>query len=187
MSDRPVNRPGSAPARPFDPLPRQVDIRRLIAADVELKACEPLASFKRLDGMVEGARGDVEIELHFFVDEQRLRRIDGAVRAELDVICQRCLQPMPIAIDSHFAVAAVWSDSEGEHFPRHIDPYVVGEEPQDLRELIEDELIISVPYVSYHEEGPCAEQAAAESARREEETRRDNPFSVLGQLKPGKK
>jgi uncharacterized protein len=168
-------------------LPRQLDIRRLMAADVEMKACEPFASFKRLGEMVEGAQGDVEIQLHFFIDEQRLRRIDGAVKAVLEVVCQRCLQPMPIEIESQFKVAAVWSDGEGDHLPRHIDPYVVGEEPQDLRELIEDELIISVPYVSYHEGGPCAEQAAAESARRDDETRSDNPFSVLGQLKPGKK
>lgn len=187
MSDTPENRPGNAPPRPSDPLPRQVDIRRLMAADVEMRACEPLASFKRLGEMVEGTRGEVEIQLHFFIDEQRLRRIDGAVKAELDVICQRCLQPMPIGIESQFAVAAVWNDGEGEHFPRHIDPYVVGEEPQDLRELIEDELIMSVPYVSYHEQGPCAEQAADQSARRDDEARSDNPFSVLGQLKPGKK
>jgi uncharacterized protein len=181
MSDTPQS-------RSHDLLPRQVDIRRLIAANVSLMASEPLTSFRRLGGMLEADTGSVEVQLHFFIDEQRLRRIDGAVQATVMVTCQRCLQPMPVAIDSRFAVAAVWNDEEGEHLPRHVDPYIVGEEPQDIRDLIEDELIISVPYVSYHSEGPCAEQAAqGDEAEPVAEERRENPFSVLGQLKPGKK
>lgn len=181
-----------------EPLPRQVDIRRLIASGGAISAREPLTGFARLRDMVESGEGSFDIELHFRVDEQKLRRIDGSVQGSVQVLCQRCLQPMAVAIDSSFAVAAVWSDDEAQHLPRDIDPYIVGEEPQDLRELIEDELIISLPYISYHDSGPCAQQAGqrsdAQAARNAEidaeKPQRDslqvNPFSVLEQLKSGK-
>lgn len=167
-----------------DPLPKQVDVRRLISAGTSLVAAEPVGHFPRLREMVESDEGCVEISLRFFVDEQGLRRIDGHVAATLQVPCQRCLQPMALPIDSGFGVAVVWSDEDAARVPRDLDSYVVGDEPQDLRDLIEDELIISVPYVSYHEEADCsaAPAAAADPAPAE---RKVNPFTVLERLKSG--
>jgi len=170
------------------PLPKQVDVRKLVASDASIAAREPLASFQRLGAMLESDAGDVEVQLRFFIDEQRLRRIDGMVRTEVQVLCQRCLQPMSVPLDSEFAVAVVWSDDEAEHLPRELDPYIAGEEPQDIRDLIEDELIISLPFVSYHEPGQCA-AAGYENAEPEPEEpapTRENPFKVLEQLKSGK-
>ncbi len=186
--------------RAVEPLPRLVDVRRLIASGGTIVAREPLSSFARLDDMLEGGEGGVDIELRFHIDHQKLRRIDGRVRAAVRVCCQRCLQPMPFEIDSSFAVAAVWSDEDAGHLPRDVDPYIVGEEPQDLRELVEDELIVSLPYISYHDSGPCAEQAlqrsdeqaardreiAAEKPQQDDASSKANPFSVLEQLKSGK-
>lgn len=176
-----------------DPLPKLVDIRKLIAAGVELHASEPIRHFTRLVDMLESDEGSVEIDLNCFIDEQGKRRIDGHVQAEVMIPCQRCLQPMPFRIDSEFAVAAVWTEDQAENLPKHLDPYVVGEGPQDVRGLIEDELIICLPYVSYHELEDCAatphletgadEVKAAEGAAPEA---KKNPFNVLEQLKSGK-
>lgn len=178
------NSPGSNSIR----LPKQVDVRRLVASGTTIEAREPLSSFERLGAMLEGGDGDVEVRLRFFIDEQRLRRIDGEVRAQVKVLCQRCLQPMPVALDSKFAVAVVWSDDEAAQLPRELDPYIAGEEPQDIRDLIEDELIISLPFVSYHEPGQCA-AAGHDNAEPEPAApaqTRENPFKVLEQLKSGK-
>lgn len=181
------------------PLPKQVDIRRFVAADVEIDAREPLVNFARLAGMLEATDGDVEVHLHFHTDLQGTKRIDGAVRATLMVQCQRCLQPMPLPIDSRFHAAVVWSDDDAGRLPKDLEPYIVGEEPQDVRDLVEDELIISVPYASYHDEGACVAEgyAAVEAANRVaeleaarkaeadsgEERPQENPFKVLEQLK----
>lgn len=177
-----------------EPLPKLVDIRKLIAAGTELRASEPLQHFKRLRDMLESDAGDVDIVLHCFIDQGK-RRIDGSVQAQVSVTCQRCLQPMPFAIDSQFSVAVVWSDEEAERLPKELDSYIVGEGLQDVRGLIEDELIISLPYATYHEIAECAagqyvNVAAAEEqvgrAGDEEPAPRENPFKVLEQLKPSK-
>lgn len=177
-----------------EPLPKLVDIRKLIAAGTELRASEPLQNFKRLRDMLESDAGNVDLVLHCFIDQGK-RRIDGTVQAQVSVTCQRCLQPMPFAIDSQFSVAVVWSDEDAERLPKHLDPYIVGEGLQDIRGLIEDELIISLPYASYHEINECtaaqylsaaADKEQVVDAGNEEPARRENPFKVLEQLKPGK-
>src|SRR5690625_1504043 len=90
-------------AGPVGPLPRQLDIRRLAAAETSVEAVEPLTSFPRLTAQLLDPEGEVAIVLHFSSDEQRRWIIRGQVKAELAIPCQRCLQPMPLEIDAHFA------------------------------------------------------------------------------------
>lgn len=176
------------------PLPKQVDVRKLIAADVSIDAREPLANFARLPDMLEASDGDVEVQMRFYVDERGAKRIDGRVQATLMVLCQRCLQPLPLPVESQFQAAVVWSDEEASRLPKELEPYIVGDEPQDIRDLIEDELIISVPYVSYHDEGTCVADGyetlaeIVEPVVIEPVESKENPFKVLEQLKgPSKK
>lgn len=169
------------------PLPKQVDVRRLIAVDTTLSAQEPLSKLSRVIDILVSSDGDVDIDLHFYRDEQGLKRIDGEVVAQLQVQCQRCMKPMTLPIDSHFAVAAVWSDEEAVRLPKDVEPYIVGEGLQDIRDLIEDELILSVPYASYHDIGECSmSYTPAEPEAPVAGKEKPNPFKVLEQLKSGK-
>lgn len=180
------------------PLPKQVDIRKLIAADAEISAREPLQKFARLATMLAKAEGagtdDVEVKLHLYVDEAGNKRIDGDVHANVMVLCQRCLQPMPLPIDSTFSVGVVWSDEESNRLPKYLEPYIVDEGPQDIRDLIEDELILCVPYAVYHEINGHEDENCVGEYRHEiveeivetEKEEKPNPFKVLEQLKPKK-
>ena len=61
---------------------------------------------------------------------------------------------------------------------------IVGSPKFDVGELIEDELILEVPYVPKHE--LCANGAPADDSGlvdQPEEAQRPSPFAVLGQLK----
>lgn len=174
------------------PLPKQVDIRKLIAADTEISAREPLQCFARLATMLandDGAEcGDVAVKLHLFVDESGIKRIDGEVQAVVSVSCQRCLQPMRLPIDSTFSVGVVWSDDESVRLPKQLEPFVVGEGMHDIRDLVEDELILCVPYASYHDDMACAGeyQQPDDAVQVVEPEKKPNPFTVLAQLKTPK-
>ena len=168
------------------PLPRQVDIRKFIAADTTISAREPLRSFARLLDMLEASEGDVEVDLHFHRVPQSGKFIDGEVRATVSVLCQRCMKPMPLPIDSQFSVGVVWSDEEASRLPKELEPYIVGEAPQDVRDLIEDELILCVPYASYHEQADCVEIYSQPVEPEAPVETKPNPFQVLEKLKSGK-
>lgn len=170
-----------------DSLPRQVDVRKLAASGASLHAVEPIAVFSRLAAQLLDLAGDVEIDLDFALDEQRRRIVRGRVQAQLRVPCQRCLQAMTLPVDSEFAVGVVWDDEDARQLPRELEPYVLGEAPHELYELVEDELLLSLPYTSYHPEAECSHRAGYSSGEDEVAPEpKDNPFKVLEQFKPGK-
>jgi len=193
-ASQPRNNFDRCKGRPYDcapmsstPLPKQVDIRKLIAVDTTLSAREPLGKFERLADMLMSTDGDVDVHLHLYRDKQGIKRIDGEVKAQLQVQCQRCMQSLTLPVDSIFAVAVVWSDDEASRLPKEVEPYIVGEGLQDVRDLIEDELILSVPYASYHDIDQCSvTYKPAEPEAPNVAEAKPNPFQVLEQLKSGK-
>lgn len=168
------------------PLPRQVDVRKLAAAAKQISAFEPLSSFGRFSAMLTDHRGDVAIDLAFHISDEGVRVVDGHVQGEVGVLCQRCLQPMRVPLDSRFSVGVVWTDEQARALAKRLEPWELGEPPHDLLELVEDELIMSLPFVSFHQTGACSAEASPQSGEAPAAgSRRENPFKVLEQLKSG--
>ena len=95
---------------------------------------------------------------------------------------------MAAHVETYNLLAVVWNDEDARRLPRSIDPLMVGEEPCNLWELVEEELILGMPGFSYHEAEDCNELLAgisAPEAEAGEEGEKPNPFNVLAQLKPG--
>ncbi|MCR8921949.1 YceD family protein [Dasania sp. GY-MA-18] len=143
----------------------------------------------RLTSLLANDEGLVTAELQFYIDEGRKRRIDGKINAHVNVVCQRCLDAVAIDVVSEFNLAIVWTDDQAKQLPKTLDPLIVGEELTDLAEIVEEELILSLPIVSYHELDSCKQVTRsfgeAEAAPVKEEPK-DNPFKVLEQLRSDK-
>lgn len=175
------------------PLPSQVDVRKLAAKGAEMHAVTSVASLPRIVDMLASDSGSVKVDLHFYVDEESIRRLDGQLKASVRVFCQRCMEPMPLELSADFALGIVWSEDDARRLPRSLDPLIVGDEFTDIADVVSEELILSMPFVSYHTEGECSRQSgysvgadtgASESAGSEQAgSERENPFKVLEQLK----
>lgn len=103
--------------------------------------------------------------------------------------CQRCLQPFerPLAVDAR--VRFVRDEAQAEVLDAELEEDVLAL-PRwlDLRELVEDELLLALPLVPRHERCPRplplpAADLPGEAAEAEQ---RPNPFAVLRALKDGK-
>ena len=110
------------------------------------------------------------------------------VQAKLLLECQRCLGPMVLSIDRQTAFDLVRHEADlgDESFDEDsIDEpeKLVGSRQFDVLDLIEDELILEVPYVPRHEQ--CTDMAETESDDSEDDVgeARPSPFAVLEQLK----
>ena len=110
------------------------------------------------------------------------------VQATLLLECQRCLGPLllPINRQTVFDLVKRDSDLDGDMLDDvNLDQpeKIVGSRQMDMLDLIEDELILEVPYVPRHE--VCTDMAETENETSDdaggEET--PSPFAVLGQLK----
>ncbi len=77
--------------------------------------------------------------------------LKGSVSATLVTECQRCLKPMQTEVTGRFKFALVNNEDEFELLPEELEPYLLEGEEQSIIELIEDELLLSLPMVVVHE------------------------------------
>lgn len=116
----------------------------------------PLAELERLQDALADDRGVVSYRLLGVMVGGR-----PALRLEVDanprLICQRCLNPYDHALHSEGVIFLARDDAELDRWERE-DPLldaIVAEGRMDVRTLIEDELLLSLPVVPQHEEEDC--------------------------------
>ena len=173
-----------------EPLPSTLDIRKAAARGVSISGTLKPLDLQRFRPLLAGDDGNIQAVLSCSRDEENRYLIQVAIQASVMVTCQRCLDSMPLQLNSDNTLAVVWSDEQAAQVPRHLDPLIVQEEACNLWELVEDELILALPAFSYHETDECKESLAAFSdpePEGESGEDRPNPFNVLAQLKPGNK
>jgi uncharacterized protein len=137
-------------------LPVSVELTKMTSREVEMQGEIALADLPRLENVLSDVSGKAQVSVRFSVDDQKRQCIAGNVSAKLSIFCQRCLEPMDFPVAAEFNLAAVRDEAQAAQLPREMDPVIVQEEVLNLHELIEEELLLSLPYVSYHEER-CAE------------------------------
>jgi uncharacterized protein len=82
-------------------------------------------------------------------------RLQLKARTALQLICQRCLQPMTVQLDVQPSLHFVHGEAQAEALDEDSDEDVLALTPSlDLLPLIEDELILALPLVPRHEVCP---------------------------------
>ncbi len=120
--------------------------------------------------------------LAFQVDEQRERVVKGNLAVDVRMQCQRCLEPMPLSLDCDISLAVVWDEESSREIAGIYDPWIVDSEETDLYALLEEEILLNLPYVSFHDY-PCGQIPAEDEVEEGGEAETKNPFQVLQQLK----
>ncbi|WP_086931328.1 YceD family protein [Agarilytica rhodophyticola] len=169
-------------------IPRIVSPRKLAHSGTSI---EGVLSSSNLEALNEVAQcdGEISVSLRFFIGEEGKRQVGGNISANLAYQCQRCLETMPAKpIEVSLAIAVVRSEEEAKQLPRALDPWVVLEEEADVYALIEEELLLASPVVSYHDY-ECVDSSlmsSGEPAKEDVQEEKHNPFSVLSSLKQNK-
>lgn len=166
-------------------LPEVIHPLRFAETRRSLNGVVPLAGMQRLGESVLSLEGDADVVVNGEVDPEKRAFLSGRVEATLTVICQRCLKPMRLPVDSEFLLSPVRSEEEAEDLPETYDPVMLGDEDSiDLWALVEDELMLCLPVVALHEPEDCsADVSVYEGSAEPEKVEKPNPFAVLEQLK----
>jgi uncharacterized protein len=109
-------------------------------------------------------------------------RLDLTIDGEVQLICQRCLQPMtvPLHLRSKFLIAA--SEDAADALDQDDDfDVVVGSAQFELDTLIEDEVILALPIAPRHAVCPDGRTDASDGVSK------PSPFAALAALKTGTK
>lgn len=166
-------------------LPETANFVRQVELNRTLEGVYPLAKLPRLAEVLISDEGYVTVKLEF-TRSVGIASLRGKVSAKLLVECQRCLKPVEIEVSGSFKFALVHSEDEFELLPEEFEPYLIEGEEQSIIDLVEDELLLSLPMVTIHEQA-CSEFMSKQNeevrAAIEAEKQAENPFAVLKALK----
>ena len=151
-----------------------------------------LAGLGRLRGLLANDSGLVRYRLRFDRDGRGRPYVEGRLEASLPLECQRCLKAYELVLDRDWQVMLLAEAAEEGTLDEGEDSRVVDDEFMPLAELVEDELILSLPLVPKHPAGaacempPGAVEEFDEPAYEEPEREEENPFAKLARLKRDK-
>lgn len=110
--------------------------------------------------------------------------LDISARTPVWLTCQRCLRPFESPIEIDQALRFVRGEAEAEALDAELEVDVLAlPRALDLRELVEDELLLALPLVPRHEVCPSPLTFSAGPLDEVAEPERENPFAALQSLK----
>lgn len=174
-------------------LPLEVDPFRLAQREEHLQGAIPLKQMKRLTSVLSSADGDVFIDVIFSIDINRVVLVKGQIKTDTKLICQRCMGVMDFPVIIDFQLAFTRSEIEMERLPEGYEATLIEETPMMLSDIIEDEILLTLPPIPKHLDESCSSNETEEDwgSKKTNETntenvKRDNPFDVLARLKTDK-
>lgn len=168
--------------------PQYIDTAELTRSGREVSGQTPVAHFERLtEDLPE--QGEAQV-VSWSILGERTGAEHGAgqfflhlhVQGEVTLQCQRCMLPLPWPFDFRSRLQVVRSEAELEDtvYIEGLDDdapeRIVGSPRLDVLELIEDEIILGLPYVPKHDVCPSAPETESGQSR-------PSPFAALGELK----
>lgn len=179
--------------RRFEPL--KLDVQAFARAAGELTGTWPQADLRRLVSGPEGAHADGpadevrwratgETRARTAAEPETWLHLQAATKVWL--VCQRCLAPCELSLEVRRSFLFAADEAQAEQLDEDIEEDVLAMTRNlDLRELVEDELILAMPIVPRHEHcpQPLVKEPSAAAALEEP---KPNPFAVLETLRGGR-
>ena len=166
-------------------LPVKVDPVRNALKLLDYVGIVEKSQMPRLEASTEGLRSDVDVTLQFGKDVQKLTVMKGTAHAKVDLVCQRCGEAFEHLCEASFIYTPLFERTNEEELPEAYEPIELDENGEiDLYELLEDELILSLPFAPMHAEHECKRGGMQMTwGDIEPADERPNPFAVLEELK----
>ncbi len=171
------------------PLPEIIDVRKFFSQGVQIKTTLPLQACKRLEAYLSKAEGfansKIEVDLAFMIDDEGRYILDGKLESNLFLPCQRCLQGIEHALSSEFSVQVLdelKTSGDRELAEDELEVALSLDGKLDLLALLEDELILSLPLVIYHDKTDCNPKLV-NIQERGRQSSGNKPFAELEVLK----
>jgi uncharacterized protein len=116
----------------------------------------PLPGMSRLKDSLADELGSVEFEVTGGQDARSRPILTVAVRGTLQLRCQRCLEALshPLHVLNTLLLVAAGTAAAGELDDEDVE-WIEASRELNVANLVEDEILLSLPYAPRHEEGAC--------------------------------
>ncbi|WP_435954232.1 23S rRNA accumulation protein YceD [Dryocola sp. BD626] len=166
-------------------LPLTLDPVRTAQKRLDYQGIYTPEQVERVAEFVVSVDSDVECDMRFAIDDQRLAVLTGDAKVAVTLSCQRCGKPFAHHVYTQYCFSPIVKDEQAEALPEAYEPVQVNEFGEiDLLALVEDEIILSLPVVPVHDSEHCeVSEADMVFGKLPEEAEKPNPFAVLASLK----
>jgi uncharacterized protein len=166
-------------------LPEYIDPLQLADKRGELKGQLPISGLDRLGDLLATDTGSVTVEL-YFSREGRLPKIDGEISAVLHLQCQKCLLPVIWPVKHTVRLGIVKTIEQANRLPEDVEPLLLETDTVHLKDIIEDELLLTLPAYPKHQHDCLAllgDVKHTDAPTANKPPQKPNPFSILANLK----
>ncbi len=136
--------------------------------------------FPRLRDVLASDAGEIAYEIEGMHDERGRPALKLRVNGTLQLRCQRCLEAMPFEVqtDETLVLAGTLAEMNAEPADASAPDRVLAGKQMPVRVLVEDEVILALPYAPRHESCSARPSQDAEG--------KTSPFAGLRGLMGGK-
>ncbi|HEX5092503.1 MAG TPA: DUF177 domain-containing protein [Burkholderiales bacterium] len=139
-----------------------IDGLEFAAAGEQLRGTWPVSEFPRLRDALYDDQGSIAYELRGVRDLQGRPGLALRVTGTMRIACRRCLEAVVVRLDEDTQLWLARTQAEIDAQPvaaEGPDGIVAGRE-MGVRDLVEDELLLALPYAPRHENCPARGDAA---------------------------
>jgi uncharacterized protein len=128
------------------------EVRKLADSRAAFEFEIPVAELPDMPPEFGSGDGKVQAQLRFG-REQGFAVADVELRAQLQVICQRCMAPMQLTVEARSPVLVVETEREAEEAPAGWETFLAPEGRLSLAALVAEEVLLAIPIVPLHDAG----------------------------------
>ena len=165
-------------------LPQHINLLSLAELAENFSGSLLIKDMPRLLLSLYGEQGEVDVDLGLDTDKDGTRLCRVQLKTAIHLQCQRCMNPFTYEIISDFVQGIVSSASEAEALPEYYEPVIAEDGLLIIKDMVEDELILSLPIVPMHPADECEVKLPLTNAGPDEVKEKQNPFYVLRTVKP---
>jgi uncharacterized protein len=139
-----------------------IDGFEFAGAEGSMRGAWAAGEFPRLRALLHDEAGSVEYELQGVRDEFGRHSLDLRVVARLRLTCKRCLEAVGVELREDVTLRLARSQSELDAQPLTAEgpDGIVATKDVAVRDLVEDQLLLALPYAPRHDDCPAQGSAA---------------------------
>lgn len=141
----------------------------------------PVAQFERVAAACAKTDGVVSWSVSGNLTALGQPQLTVHAKTRVTLVCQRCLDELVVDLDSQTRVLVAKTEEEADKIEEQLDEddateVVVSSAKLDLMVLIEDEILLAMPFSAKHD-------VCQHDLMEKVQTKKQSPFSVLSELK----
>ena len=155
---------------------------RLSAKPLVLEGAFTPADLERLKGAVADDRGELRYRITARLDPQQRKVVSCIIEGFVFLTCQASLEAFrhEVSVDDRLVLVDREGDLPSLEEESDAEDYLVADEPLDIRDVVEDAVLLALPMVPRK---PGLEEREGGDG---EAVPKESPFAALARLKQGK-